>query len=347
MYIFRPTTDYHMVGHPLNGQERLAVALRYYDIRRVPEACLDFSPAPLSVEERKARMEGFIPTPKKTNKTITNASNQKSFWSCNKCGTFVPDHFVCCIVEECRTPRDMRSVMAGVYPPTPPVVHELPADIQPFIEDACGGLEEHVESIVEKDVEKLQGSATVEDAHLEKNTQEEGNTLLQTNIHHPSPTNPANPVISARKRGRPAGSKNVVSKEKKKLQTPAATKFSPYWSKHRVIPNPNKGATLYCAFYGQSLTGMCPHCDVHQKDHPKTSSVCEQCKIPLHPECMWEWHSRHEGFDGNDWYLRNVTGAVSQLPLLPNLSPHPMYPFMYSQALQGIYQLTASKFFLF
>ena len=70
MYIFRPTTDYHMVGHPLNGQERLAVALRYYDIRRVPEARLDFSPAPLSVEERKARMQGFIPTPNKTNKTI-------------------------------------------------------------------------------------------------------------------------------------------------------------------------------------------------------------------------------------------------------------------------------------
>ena len=91
---------------------------------------------------------------------------------------------------------------------------------------------------------------------------------------------------------------------------------------------------------------MCPHCDVHQKDHPKTSSVCEQCKIPLHPECMWEWHSRHEGFDGNDWYLRN-TGAVSQPPLLPNLSAHPMYPFMYSQALQGTYELPASNLFLF
>ena len=70
MYIFRPTTDYHMVGHSLNGQERLAVALQYYDIRRVPEACLDFSPAPLSVEEQKARMQGFLPTPKKQIKPL-------------------------------------------------------------------------------------------------------------------------------------------------------------------------------------------------------------------------------------------------------------------------------------
>ena len=102
-----------------------------------------------------------------------------------------------------------------------------------------------------------------------------------------------------------------------------------------MISNPNKAVTPYCSFYGQSITGMCPHCDVHQKDHPKCSHICKECKIPLHPECMWEWHRCHKGFDQQDWYRRNVTGTANQAPLQSTQPAQQIYPVMYGHVLPG------------
>ena len=126
---------------------------------------------------------------------------------------------------------------------------------EPATEQLCGVWGEDELADFDSEVPNFQFTSHAEQAdHFKQTetmegtpqTEEEPLQLQPTNSTLITQTRSENPVTVPRKRGRPAGSKNVVSKEKKQLQFPAATKFSLYWTQHQLISNPNKAVTPYC-----------------------------------------------------------------------------------------------------
>ena len=115
----------------------------------------------------------------------------------------------------------------------------------------------------------------------------------------------------------------MISKDKKKLQQPQTAKFSSYWSAdhHKIISNPQKKAEPYCAMWGTSITGMCPHCDAQQKSQPRCREWCDACKVPLHLACAFEYHARFKDFDREKWFVHNFLGVLG-LPPVPMTPEH-------------------------
>ena len=127
------------------------------------------------------------------------------------------------------------------------------------------------------------------------------------------------PDTPPRKKGRPKGSLNVVTKEKKQKQWPNQAKMSSYWSEnhHKIISNPNKKDQPYCKMWGTSLTGMCPHCEMQQKNQPRCREWCQACEVPLHLACAFEYHARYAAVDREKWFQRNFVGGQAPTVIQP------------------------------